>query len=281
MFFHPICVLAGGHAAIFGGKFFRRIDFELGYGWGGLAAGVVHPPRRVAGVKAEIAGLGVPAAVPCGCVLKPRRSSRCWRSPPVQRRAPLAVYAVGFSPWWSLRLAGTPPRARSREDRMVVARRGSGQRQLPGRALVPPRARPTSPGLCEKNGERHRADAGQGGHTGRRRAERSSNPRRPAKTPQGYDVRAGAASADSGKTPYDVILRSPARRQTAGIGLSRRRQRRGTAADRAADPRHAAQSLRTPRRGVRHPEMIGTEGVGIPVLKVLGGRLDKGFVQDP
>ena len=131
------------------------------------------------------AGLTVPAATPCGALrptAKPMLEHRRGRPPRAAGGLRDRLLAVG-----ALRLARAAARLRPREDRMVDPHRRSGQRSLPGRALV--RDQPTDvAGVCEKYGpaiaillDKNEIQAVGGQHV--RAAERDRRPDRVRRAP--------------------------------------------------------------------------------------------------
>ena len=223
-----------------------------------------------------VAGLAVPAAVPCGG-LRPTVAP-ILELPATERHAPLSLYAIGFSPsghfaWLERR------RALDREKTEwsihivdlvsdhFLAERWFQTRQ-PDVAAVCEKFGPAIALMLDKNGIQ---------------AVTSTGLEQPVSTsdPTGFDVRAGAPDAESGKTPYDVILRSRAGVKVLGsvyrIDV--------TAGEPPLGEPKIRGMLRNPfERRVAvfvTQEMVGAEGVATPVVRVLGGRLDKGFVQNP
>jgi hypothetical protein len=224
-----------------------------------------------------VAGLGVPAAAPCGALrpgVKPVLEIAA-----DERRAPLALYAIGFSPsghfaWLERRRAVN----REKIEWSVHIL------DLVSDHFLAERWFETHEGgdvatVCEKYGA-----------TIALMLDRQAiqtvpaiafEPVGPAGDLTGFDLRPGLPDADTGKTPYDVILRSRAGVKRLGSVLR-------------VDISAGEPPLSEPQvRGMlRNPferrvavfvlqNMVGTEGIEIPVVKVLGGRLDKGFVQNP
>jgi hypothetical protein len=227
-------------------------------------------------LTALFAGLAVPAAVPCGG-LRPTVTP-ILELPATDRHAPLSLYAIGFSPsghfaWLERR------RAFDREktewsihivdlvNDHFLAERWFQTRQ-PDVAAVCEKFGPTIALMLDKNGIQ---------------AVTATALEQPVSTsdPTGFDVRAGAPDGASGKTPYDVILRSRA----GGKILGSVYRVDMTAGEPPLGEPKIRGMLRNPfERRVAvfiTQDMIGGGGIVTPVVSVLGGRLDKGFVQNP
>jgi len=223
-----------------------------------------------------VAGVGVPAAVPCGA-LRPD-AKPLLEIPADERRAPLALFAIGFSPsghfaWLERR------RAVNREktewsvhvvdlvNDKFLAERWFEMRQTEVAAL------------CDKNGPTIAMMLDKHGI----QAVPATVFEQPVSTsdPTGFDVRPGLPNSETGKTPYDVILRS----RTGGKVLGSVYRVDITAGEPPLGEPQIRGMLRNPfeRRVAIFilQAMAGSEGVEIPVVSVLGGRLDKGFVQNP
>jgi hypothetical protein len=227
-------------------------------------------------VAALFAGLAVPAANPCGALspaVKPILEIAAG-----ERRAPLAVYAIGFSPnghfaWLERRRASD----REKTEWSVHVVDLVSDNFLAERWFTTRQS--DVPSVCEKYGAAIALMLDRAGI----QAVAATAFEQPASTsdPTGFDVRAGASDAQTGKTPYDVILRS----HNGGKRLGSVVRVDVTAGEPPLSEPKIRGMLRNPfERRVAvfvTQEMIGTEGVEIPVLKVLGGRLDKGFVQNP
>ena len=223
-----------------------------------------------------VAGLAVPAATPCG-VLNPAITP-VLEIAAAERRAPLSVYAVGFSPnghfaWVERRRAFDPEKTEwSLHVVDLVSDNFLAERWFTTRQA-------DVPAFCQKNGTTIALMLDRAGIQG----VAATSFEQPASTsdPTGFDVRAGATDAESGKTPYDVILRS----RNGGKRLGSVYRVDVTAGEPPLSEPQIRGMLRNPfERRVAvfvTQSMIGSEGVEIPVLKVLGGRLGKGFVQNP
>jgi hypothetical protein len=228
------------------------------------------------GLLTFLAGVGVPAATPCGVLhpdIKPVLEIEA-----TQQKAPLALFAIGFSPtghfaWLERR------RAVNREktewsvhivdlvNDKFLAERWFEMRQSDVAAL------------CDKNGPAIAMLLDKQGI----QAVPATAFEQPVSTvdPTGFDVRPGLPNADTGKTPYDVILRS----RVGGKRLGSVYRVDVTAGEPPLGEPQIRGMLRNPfeRRVaifILQP-MTAAEGVEIPVVTVLGGRLDKGFVQNP
>ena len=221
---------------------------------------------------------GAVGAEPSNCgVLKPDVKP-VLEIPAGERRAPLALYAIGFSPnghfaWLERR------RAVNREktewsvhivdlvNDKFLAERWFEMRQS------------DVPAVCERWGQTIAAMLDKHGI----QPVPASAFEQPVSTadPTGFDVRAGMPNADNGKTPYDVILRS----KVGGKRLGSVFRVDVTAGEPPMGEPKIRGMLRNPfeRRVAVFvlQDMVGTEGVEIPIVTVLGGRLDKGFVQNP
>jgi hypothetical protein len=225
---------------------------------------------------ALFAGLAVPAAVPCGG-LRPT-ATPVLELPATERHAPLALYAIGFSPsghfaWLERRRALDPEKTEwslhivDLVNDHFLAERWFQTRQ------------PDVGAVCEKFGPAIALMLDRNGI----QAVTAGSLEQPVSTsdPTGFDVRAGAPDGVTGKTPYDVILRSRAGGKILGsvyrVDVS------------AGEPPLGEPKI---RGMLRNPferrvavfitqEMIGSSGIVTLVVSVLGGRLDKGFVQNP
>ncbi len=223
------------------------------------------------------AGLMVPAAVPCGA-LRPTAT-------PVldiaasERHAPLAVFAIGFSPsghfaWLERRRAADREKTEwSIHIVDLVSDHFLAERWFETR-------RADVAGVCEKFGPAIAILLDKNGI----QAVPASGFDQPGSTsddPTGYDVRPGSPDAESGKTPYDVILRGRA----GGKRLGSVYRVDVTAGEPPIGEPRIRGMLRNPfERRVAvfvTQDMVGSDGMQIPVVRVLGGRLDKGFVQNP
>jgi hypothetical protein len=223
-----------------------------------------------------LAGIGVPAATPCG-VLRPD-AKPVLEIEAAERRAPLALYAIGFSPsghfaWLERRRAVNRDKTEwsvhivDLVNDKFLAERWFELRQS------------DVPSVCEKYGQAIALMLDKQGI----QAVAATTFEQPGSTedPTGFDVRPGLPDADTGKTPYDVILRS----RVGGKRLGSVYRVDVTAGEPPLGEPKIRGMLRNPfeRRVavfiLQH--MSGTEGVEIPIVTVLGGRLDKGFVQNP
>ena len=208
-----------------------------------------------------------------------RRRRRSWTSPRGDRHAPLAVYAIGFSPsghfaWLERRRASDPEKTEwSIHIVDLVSDHFLAERWFETR-------RADVAGVCEKFGpaiaillDKSEIQAVP--------ASAFDQPGRPATTRPAFDVRPGSPDAESGKIPYDVILRGRA----GGKRLGSLYRVDVTAGEPPLGEPKIRGMLRNPfERRVAvfvTQDMVGSDGIQIPVVKVLGGRLDKGFVQNP
>ena len=227
-------------------------------------------------VASWLAGLAVPAAAPCGA-LSPAVSPILDISAG-ERIAPLTVYAIGFSPnghfaWLERRRAFD--REKTEWSLHVV--------DLVSDNFVAERWFTTRqaevPSFCEKNGPTIALMLDRAGI----QPVSVTAFEQPASTsdPTGFDVRAGASDPQSGRTPFDVILRS----RNGGKRLGSVYRVDVTAGEPPLSEPRIRGMLRNPfERRVAvflTQAMTGAEGIEITVIKVLGGRLGKGFVQDP
>jgi hypothetical protein len=222
------------------------------------------------------AGVVEPAPSPCGVLradVKPVLEIAA-----ADRRAPLALYAVGFSPsghfaWLERRRAVN--REKTEWSMHIVdlvndkflAERWFEMRQGEVGAVCE-RYGTTIATMLEKHGIQ---------------PVEASTFEQPVSTtdPTGFDVRPGLPNAENGKTPYDVILRS----KIGGKRLGSVFRVDITAGEPPLGEPKIRGMLRNPfeRRVAIFvlQDMIGADGVEIPIVTVLGGRLDKGFVQNP
>jgi hypothetical protein len=223
------------------------------------------------------AGLMVPAAVPCGA-LRPT-ATPILDITASDRHAPLAVFAIGFSPsghfaWLERRRAADREKTEwSIHIVDLVSDHFLAERWFETR-------RADVAGVCEKFGPAIAILLDKNGI----QAVPASGFDQPGSTsddPTGYDVRPGSPDAESGKTPYDVILRGRA----GGKRLGSVYRVDVTAGEPPIGEPRIRGMLRNPfERRVAvfvTQEMVGSDGMQIPVVRVLGGRLDKGFVQNP
>jgi hypothetical protein len=252
---------------------FSRHGAEVG---GGDAGG-----RKVIATTAAtvllFAGLMVPAAAPCGAL-------RSTATPILDiaasdGHAPLAVYAIGFSPSghfaWLERRRATDREKTEWSIHIVdlVSDHFLGERWFETR-------RADIAGVCEKFGPAIAILLDKSGI----QAVPATGFDQPGTTnddPTGFDVRPGSPDAESGKTPYDVILRG----RSGGKRLGSVFRVDVTAGEPPIGEPKIRGMLRNPfERRVAvflTQEMVGSDGMQIPVVRVLGGRLDKGFVQNP
>jgi hypothetical protein len=227
-------------------------------------------------VVALFAGVAVPAAAPCGALspaIKPILDIAAG-----ERTAPLSVYAIGFSPtgrfaWLERRRAFDREKTEwSLHVVDLVSDNFVAERWFTTRQAEVPT-------FCEKNGTTIALMLDRAGI----QAVAATSFEQPASTsdPTGFDVRAGASDPESGKTPYDVILRS----RTGGKRLGSVYRVDVTAGEPPLGEPQIRGMLRNPfERRVAifvTQAMTGSEGIEITVVKVLGGRLGKGFVQNP
>ncbi len=221
-------------------------------------------------------GLAVPAATPCGA-LRPT-AAPILDIAAADRHAPLAVYAIGFSPsghfaWLERRRAADPDKTEwSIHIVDLVSDHFLAERWFETK-------RADVAGVCEKYGPAISILLDKS----EIQAVTASTFEQPSATddPTGFDLRPGSPDAESGKTPYDVILRGHA----GGKRLGSLYRVDVTAGEPPLGEPKIRGMLRNPfERRVAvfvTQDMVGSEGIQIPVVKVLGGRLDKGFVQNP
>ena len=198
--------------------------------------------------------------------------------PAGERRAPLALYTIGFSAnghfaWLERRRAVN----REKTEWSVHVVDLVNDKFLSERWFEMRQAEVA--GLCERYGTAIAAMMEKHGI----QPVSASAFEQPVSTadPTGFDVRPGLPNADNGKTPYDVILRS----KIGGKRLGSVFRVDITAGEPPLGEPRIRGMLRNPfeRRVAIFvlQDMTGTEGVEIPIVTVLGGRLDKGFVQNP
>ncbi len=221
-------------------------------------------------------GLAVPAAVPCGA-LRPT-ATPILDIGAADRHAPLAVYAIGFSPsghfaWLERRRAADPEKTEwSLHIVDLVSDHFLAERWFETK-------RADVAGVCEKFGPAIAILLDKNDI----QAVTASAFEQPsaANDPTGFDLRPGSPDAESGKTPYDVILRA----KGGGKRLGSLYRVEVTAGEPPLGEPKIRGMLRNPfERRVAvfvTQDMVGSDGLQIPVVKVLGGRLDKGFVQNP
>jgi hypothetical protein len=225
---------------------------------------------------ALFAGLVVPAAAPCGA-LNPA-AKPILEIAAGERRAPLALYAIGFSPsghfaWLERRRAVN----REKTEWSVHIVDLVSDHFLTERWFEMHQS--DLPSVCEKYGTTIALMLDRQGI----QAVAATSFEQPGSTgdPTGFDVRPGLPDVESGKTPYDVILRSRA----GGKRLGSVYRVDITAGEPPLGEPQVRGMLRNPfERRVAvfvTQDMVGADGAEIPVVRVLGGRLDKGFVQNP
>jgi len=221
-------------------------------------------------------GLAVPAATPCGA-LRPT-ATPILEIGAADHHAPLAVYAVGFSTsghfaWLERRRAADPDKTEwSLHIVDLVSDHFLAERWFETK-------RADIAGVCEKYGPAIAILLDKS----EIQAVAASTFEQPSATddPTGFDLRPGSPDAESGKTPYDVILRG----HSGGKRLGSLYRVDVTAGEPPLGEPKIRGMLRNPfERRIAvfvTQDMVGSEGIQIPVVKVLGGRLDKGFVQNP